>query len=78
MVNSDQIPAIEPAAKKANRDPSLWWKNLGWRKWLLFILFPIPIGPWWQTLIWAVLFGILAWLLIKNAVNRPKLPATPK
>jgi hypothetical protein len=60
-----QLPANPPA-----KPPSLWWKKLGWRKWLLFILFPIPIGSWWQTTIWAILFCVLAWLLLKNSMKR--------
>jgi len=66
--------ATNPSAK----EPSIWWKKLGWRKWLLLILFPIPIGPWWTTFIWAVLFCILLWLLIKNSINPSTLPPKPE
>jgi hypothetical protein len=77
IVNTDQNTSLNAETKKASKEPSLWWKKLGWRKWLLFILFPIPIGPWWQTLVWTVLFFILAWLLIKNSIQRPESPPKP-
>jgi len=69
---------MEPATKPSAKDPYLWWKKLGWRKWLLFILFPIPIGPWWQTVIWSALFCVLVWLLIRNSAKRPDLPSELK
>jgi hypothetical protein len=77
-VNTDQNTPQNNATKITASNPSIWWKKLGWRKWLLFALFPIPIGPWWQTLIWTILFAILAWLLIKNAVSLTKTPPALK
>lgn len=34
-----------------------------WLKWLIIILFPIPFGPWWLTVICLTVFCVMAWLL---------------
>jgi hypothetical protein len=34
-----------------------------WVAWLVTLLFPIPFGPWWLTLLCLLVFGLLAYLI---------------
>jgi hypothetical protein len=66
---------MEVPKKTAISKLSILWKDLGWRKWLLAILFPVPMFSWWLTGAWVILFCILVWVMIKNSAKDHKLPA---
>jgi hypothetical protein len=51
-------------------------KKWGWRTWLLIILFPIPYGPWWLTIICVMGFCLLAYLIVA-ADNSKKARQVP-
>src|SRR6266853_3295226 len=53
---------MEIPAKPGGGGPAASRKGLGWRWWLLVILFPIPFGPWWLTVISLAVFCLLLWL----------------
>jgi ABC-type multidrug transport system permease subunit len=65
---------MEISTKSAPNKVSILWKDLGWRKWLLAILFPVPMGSMWLTIAWAALFCLLAYVLVKNSAKQSKLP----
>jgi hypothetical protein len=46
-----------------DHQPPGWLPKWPWWVWLLAALFPIPLKPWWLTIISLSLFGLLAWLL---------------
>jgi hypothetical protein len=45
-------------------------KGWSWRVWLVVLLFPIPFGPWWLTIICFALFGSLLYLLTREESGR--------
>jgi hypothetical protein len=74
--------AGNPPKKIEGQEPSsFWtlWKKLGWRKWLLILLFPIPMEQWWLTVIWAALFCALVWIfLAPHRKPSPSLAPPPE
>jgi hypothetical protein len=47
-----------------------WLPKWPWWVWLLVALFPIPLKPWWLTIISLSLFCLLAWL-VKPKIQKP-------
>ena len=60
---------MEMPTKTDGIEPSPSRNGLGWRLWLLILLFPIPFSPWWVTLICLTVFCLLAWLLLASRKN---------
>jgi hypothetical protein len=50
--------------------PPGWLPKWPWWVWLLVALFPIPLKPWWLTIISLSLFCLLAWLF-KPKIEKP-------
>jgi hypothetical protein len=50
-----------------DRKVSGWLPKWPWWVWLLVALFPIPLKPWWLTIISLSLFSLLAWLLNRKS-----------
>lgn len=48
-----------------------WLPKWPWWVWLLVALFPIPLKPWWLTIISLSLLGLFVWLFNKPKIQKP-------
>jgi hypothetical protein len=72
--NASQNARMETQPKAPPSKLSILWRDLGWRKWVLALLFPVPMFSWWLTAAWTILFCILVWVMVKNSAKDQKLP----